>query len=335
MLLPVSGRPLEAKFHGPYVVEERLGPVDYVIATPDRRKTKRVCHVNLIKKFHERDPRLVAAVTFPTVTVQPSAVSDAGHSCIDRAEQSGSCESLSTLPPEQQSDLTQLLSEFSDVFSETPGKTTLGEHNIAIQPDAQPIRCTPYRLNPEKSQFLRQELDNLLEQGIIEPSESPWASPVVMVPKADGSIGLCTDFRKVNAVTVPDPFPLPRVDDLIDRIGNAKYLTKLDMMRGYWQVPLDDPSVPISAFVTPFGHFQWRYMPFGLRNAPATFSRIVTKLLLHLEAFCAAYLDDIIIFSNSWEEHLQHLRLVLTRISEAGLTLSRKNATLLLLRLII
>jgi len=123
----------------------------------------------------------------------------------------------------------------------------------------------------------------------------------VKVPKADGSLRLCTDVCKVNNCTVPDPFPLPRIEDLIDRVGKAKHLTKLYMTRGYWQVLLDDPSVPISAFITPFGHFQWRYMLFWLRNAPATFSRLVTKLLMGLDFF-AAYLDGIIIFSDTWEK---------------------------------
>jgi len=143
-----------------------------------------------------------------------------------------------------------------------------------------------------------------------------------MVPKADVTLRLCTDFRKVNNCTVPDPFPLPRIEDLIDRVGKAKFLTKLDMTRGYWQVPLDDHSVPISALVNPFGHFQWRYMPFGLRNARASFSRLVSKLLIGLDTFCAAYLDDIIIFSDTCEEHLSHLRTVLSRITAANLTLS-------------
>jgi len=143
-----------------------------------------------------------------------------------------------------------------------------------------------------------------------------------MVPKADGTLRLCTDFRRVNSVTVPDPFPLPRIEDLLDRIGKSKYLTKLDMKRGYWQVPLDDVSVPISAFVTPYGHFQRRYMPFGLRNAPATFFRLVSTLLMGLESFCAAYLDDIIIFSDTWEENLAHIRAVLTRIRSEKLTRS-------------
>jgi len=119
--------------------------------------------------------------------------------------------------------------------------------------------------------------------GIITHSDSPWASPIVIVPKPDGSIRLCVDYRRVNSLTVPDPFPLPRVEVLVDKLGRANYLTKVDMTREYWQVPLDDTSIPVSTIVTPTGHFQWRYMPFGLRNAPATFSRLVTTLLKGLE----------------------------------------------------
>jgi len=140
---------------------------------------------------------------------------------------------LSPLSPEQQSVLDQILAEFAAVFSDVPKKTNLTAHHIELLPNTRPMSCTPYRLHPEKREFLRKELDNLLQLGIIEDSDSPWASPIVMVPKSDGTLRLCTDFRKVNAVTVPDPFPLLRVEDLLDRIGQAKYLTKLDMTRGY------------------------------------------------------------------------------------------------------
>ena len=120
---------------------------------------------------------------------------------------------------------------------------------------------------------------------------------------------------------MPDAFPMPRIDDLIDKVGQAKFLTKIDLSKGYWQVPMDEEAIPISAFVAPFSHFQWKYMPFGLRNAPATFQRLVQKVLLGLDAFTAAYLEDIIIFSNSWHEHLCHIREVLKRIKHAGLTI--------------
>ena len=125
----------------------------------------------------------------------------------------------------------------------------------------------------------------------------------------------------LNEVTVSDAFPLPRIDDLIDRVGKAKFLTKIDLSKGYWHVPLDEEAVPISAFVTPFGHFQWKYMPFGLRNAPATFQRLVQRVLVGLDEFTAAYLDDILIFSNSWQEHICHIKEVLKRIRQAGLTI--------------
>ena len=322
VLLPIPGKPLHAKYVGPYVIQQKLGPVDYVVSTPDRRKTKRVCHVNLLKKYHERDPRFISEdntnhtdiLLGTTASETPDSEPTSSHSQTKLS---------ASLTAQQKSDLYLILSEFDNIFSEIPGKTHIGVHHISLQPNSTPIRSPPYRLNPEKAKILKEQLTELLNLGIIEESESAWASPIVMVPKADGTLRLCTDFRKVNNISVPDPFPLPRVEDLLDRVGKARYLTKLDMTRGYWQVPLDEESVPVSAFVTPFGHFQWRYMPFGLRNAPATFSRIVTKLLSGLECFCAAYLDDIIIFSNNWEEHLKHLRIVFSRIHKANLTLNK------------
>ena len=125
-----------------------------------------------------------------------------------------------------------------------------------------------------KAEQMRKELDFMLKLGVIEESNSVFASPVVLVPKTDNSIRFCCDYKKLNEITQPDPFPLPRIDDLIDKVGKAKYMTKLDLSRGYWQVPMDEESIPISAFVTPFGQFQWKYMPFGLRNAPGTFSQV-------------------------------------------------------------
>jgi len=175
--------------------------------------------------------------------------------------------------------------------------------------------------------FVKEEIATLKEQGIVEdaPSDTTWAAPIVVVKKADGGWRLCTDFRKLNSVTEPDPFPLPRIDDLLDKVGKAKYLTKLDMAKGYHQVRCDDESVPMTGFVTPFGFFRWRYMPFGLRNAPATFSRLVCKLVCGCESFCLVYLDDVLIFSNSWSDHMKHLRIIFERVRNAGLTLKRSK----------
>ena len=311
ILLPMAKKPLHAKYHGPYVVVEKLGPVDYVISTPDRRKQKRVCHANLMKPYIRRQ--------------QQSQNSSTQHNLLVSMAEDDNIENrdnATILPNQLQSDINKIKQEFSDIFSDKPGKTNVCSHHIELLPGAKSVKCAPYRLNPEKASYLKQELAKLLKDNLIEESESSFASNVVLVPKPDNTLRLCTDYRKLNAVTVPDPFPLPRIEDLIDRVGQAKFLTKLDMTRGYWQVPLDEESVPRSAFVTPFGHFAWKVMPFGLKNAPATFSRLVSKLLKNMDEYAAAYLDDILIFSNSWEEHLQHIRNVLNRIRQAGLTLN-------------
>lgn len=328
--LPVSGRPMDAKYCGPYRVLERLGPVDYLIATPDRKKTQRICHVNMLKAYVERDHQFVqpssstvAATTL--VTEELSKVDDHNTYFGPSATDKDTGFVLDHLPPEQRRQLQQLLNKYKDIFNDKPGRTTVCSHTIDLQPGTKPIHMPPYRVNPQKAESIRKEIDLMLEMGVIEESTSPWASPVVLVPKPDGSIRFCTDFRRLNTVTISDAFPMPRVDDLIDKVGHAKYLTKLDLSRGYWQVPMDDESIPVSAFVTSFGHFQWKYMPFGLRNAPATFQRLVKNVLAGLEDFTGAYLDDIIIFSKTWSDHLRHLYLVFSRIQKAGLTIKRSK----------
>ena len=232
---------------------------------------------------------------------------------------------LDHLDVEQRRQLSTLLVEFRDVFDDVPGKTTLVEHQIQLKPGSKSVRQVPYRLHPEKLRMVNQEIDELLKLGIIEESDSPWAAPILVVPKQDGTGRLCTDFRKLNALTVEDPFPMPRVDALLDRLGGARFLTKLDMTRGYWQVPIESSSVPYTGFVTPQGHYQWRYMSFGLRNAPATFSKLVRKLFQGLESFCEAYLDDVLIFSKNWEDHVSQMKQVLQRIAEAHLKLNLKK----------
>ncbi len=159
-----------------------------------------------------------------------------------------------------------------------------------------------------------------VRQGVIQPSQSPWASPIVMVRKKDGSHRFCVDYRQLNTVTKLDTFPLPRVDDLLDQPGDARFFTTLDLASGYWQIRVAPGSQEKTAFVVPHGLYEFRVMPFGLSNAPAVFQR----LRLNPEdgqAFVSVYIDDILIYSRSLEEHITHLRLVLERIKDAGLKL--------------
>jgi hypothetical protein len=232
---------------------------------------------------------------------------------------------LDHLPFKEREELDGLLTSFADIFSDVPGKTALVKHSIVLKPNSRPVRMHPYRVNPVKAELMRTELDLMLKLGVIEECNSEFASPVVMIPKLDGSIRFCCDYKRLNDITQPDAFPLPRIDDLIDKIGKAKYMTKIDLSRGYWQVPTEESSIPLSGFVTPFGHFQWKYMAFGLRNAPGTFSRLMSSVLRGLEAFTAAYLDDVVIFSDSWSLHMKHLAQVFERLRTANLTLKKSK----------
>ena len=160
----------------------------------------------------------------------------------------------------------------------------------------------------------------MLDAGIIEPSSSEWASPIVLVNKKDGTLRLCIDYRRLNAESQMDAYPMPRIDDLIDRLGKAKFITTLDLMRGYWQVPMASTSRHLTAFTTPFGLFQFKVMPFGLQGAPATFQRLMDRVLKGLESYAVAYIDDREIHSRTWGEHLAQVRSVVQRLREAGLT---------------
>ncbi|KAL1260068.1 hypothetical protein QQF64_007895 [Cirrhinus molitorella] len=155
------------------------------------------------------------------------------------------------------------------------------------------------------------------ELGVIVPSTSEWSSPMVIVPKKDGSLLVCIDFRKLNTSKF-DAYPMPRVDDLLEKIGRAQYITTLDLCKGYWQVPLNPESRPYTAFRTPLGLFQFTVLPFGLHRAPPTFQRLMDRVLQGCEDWSAAYLDDVVIHSKSWSKRLQHLQQTLKRIKEAG-----------------
>ena len=161
-------------------------------------------------------------------------------------------------------------------------------------------------MSPAKKQVMLEEVDYLLKHGLATPSKSPWASPCLLAPKEGGSMRFCTGYRKVNTVTVKDSYPLPRVDDVTDAIGNAKFVTKIDLFKGYYQVELSDNAKEISAFITPFGLYEYTVMPFGMCNAPSTFQRIINLIIRGLEGIYA-YLDDIVVTGDMWDEHLKDL----------------------------
>ena len=191
--------------------------------------------------------------------------------------------------------------------------------------DARPINQRPYRLPLSKKAIVDQELDKMLEEGIIEPSSSPWASPLTLVPKKDGSIRFCVDYRALNAVTRPDAYPLPRIQDIIDSLNGAQVFSTLDLKSGYWQVPMHPDSIEKTAVATHRGLFQFKRMQFGLCNAPATFQRMMNRVILPLRRFAMVYLDDLVIFSKTEDEHHEHIAAVLQALQDHGLVVKESK----------
>ena len=236
----------------------------------------------------------------------------------------------STLTEEQCQQLQALLCEYADIFaldSSELGSTDLVTHTIDTAnhpPIDHQARRTPFALHDQIDEMVRK----MLVQGVIEPSQSPWASPVVLVKKKDGSYRFCVDYRRLNSVTKMDVFPLPRIDDTLDLLSRTKFFTTLDLASGYWQVRMHPKSKEKTAFATWSGLYQFVVMPFGLCNAPATFQRLMETVLTGLACdSCMVYIDDILVIGATFQDHLENIRKVFARLRAAGLCLKPQKCS--------
>lgn len=250
-----------------------------------------------------------------TVNVQ---VAQEAHSV---AEQVGAID-LSQLLPDEQEQARALLGRYQSVFSAHEGDlgcTSLISHDIPLLDDV-PVRQRYRRIPPSEYEVVKAHINTLLESKVIRESCSPFASPIVLVKKKDGSLRLCVDYRQLNAKTRKDAFPLPRIEESLDSLTGARWFSTLDLASGYNQVPVSEQDRPKTAFCTPFGLFEWNRMPFGLCNAPSTFQRLMQRLFGEQQGqSLLLYLDDIVIFSSSVAQHLQRLELVLSKLQREGL----------------
>jgi transposase InsO family protein len=230
------------------------------------------------------------------------------------------------LSPEHFKEFRELLRQNEDLFSKNKtdiGLTTLAEHDIELIPGAQPFRETCRRQNPEKGKAAQETVDDLLRLGMAVESKSPFASGIVIVRKKDGSYRMCVDYRKLNAITKKDAYPIPRIDDTIEKLGEARYFSGLDLTSGFWQIPLTEQAKERTAFVSPTGLFEMTRMPFGLCNATATFQRMMVKALARISSrygnLVLCYIDDILIATRTPEEHLERLQQVFDCLRDANL----------------
>ena len=277
--------------------------------------------------------KLVQASTPDTDT--PRAFTVNTESLVDSMAGEGTCERRKKLrealiepdlPDSEKSTLLEFLSKHHNVFSLEEGErgeTDLVEMEIDTgdrHPKKHAVRRMPYR------QEIARLLSEMQRNRVIQPSNSPWASPVVLVKKRDGTNRFCVDYRALNAVMKTDSFPLPRIEDLLDQLSESKYFSTLDLASGFWQIRMDPSAQEKTAFVTHQGLYEFRVMPFGLTNAPTVFQRLMQQVMAPLKStsrpdFVSVYLDDILIFSRSLEEHLQHLQIVIQRLVDLGLKL--------------
>ncbi|GBG77836.1 hypothetical protein CBR_g25766 [Chara braunii] len=267
-------------------------------------------------------------LSYPSISCHVVSAANMRASIIrNDIEEMGVC-FLHALPPHDASStdspsdprITELLDAYGDVFEGPHGVVPDRpiRHEIILEDRVVPLRGSIYRMSEEESSVLRAQLDDLLEKGWIRPRSSSYGALVLFVRKKNKDLQLCIDYRKFNAQTVKNADPLPRIDDLLEQLGGAKFFSKLDLKSGYHELEIRQEDRYKTTFKTRYGHFEWLVMPFGLTNAPTTFQAAMTMEFRHmLDRFVLIYLDDILVYSRSLDEHVEHLRTVLERLRQA------------------
>ncbi|GFW98151.1 retrovirus-related Pol polyprotein from transposon 412 [Trichonephila clavipes] len=289
---------LEVNWIGPGKVLSRISDTNYVIDLPGRRDRSTIYHVNLLKPYHRR-PELVSLVV---EEVSDDIEGDAeipypDKQCtkFDYHEILRESQLQLKLSPSQIDELKQVITKNKDVFSPDPGTTHLMRMDIELISD-KPIKTKPYRMSPRQINILREEIKRLLELGVIEIGQSDYTSPLILVESPNKDPRPCVDYRRLNEITRAEFFPLPNMEEIVEKVSAAPYVTVMDLSKGYFQIPLTPRAQRYAAFVTPFGTYIPKKMMFGLVCAPYYFCKLMAQVLEGLEQFALPYIDDIAIF---------------------------------------
>ena len=298
---------LEESWHGPYSIVGKFNGVDYEVEFA--RGKRKILHVNNLKRFYEREADVMRLVVVAEDFSSDEAVG---------LKLQGLC------PEFDQAWVEELRSEFCEVFVDVPGRT--GVCQLAIRTgDSSPIASVPHRVPDKMKSQVKEEIEKLLELGVIVVSTSPWASPIVPVPKGDGGLRLCIDYRRLNGVTQGDPYYMSTFDEILERVGHSRCISKIDLKKGFYQIEVEEESVEKTAFLSPFGKYEFKRMPFGLKNAPGIFQRAMEIVLRENFDWAAPYIDDIVVFSMTGVQHLAHLKSVFVALRKHGLTVNESK----------
>ena len=336
VLLPTNNNKLLMQWKGPYNVEKIVNRNDYLINMGTKSK---VYHANLLRKYLKNEERdFVKDVKINELL--KAAAGDVGEESEEELlYEEGLLEICSVSSKEnykdvkvspkltstQKDELESLIHEFRPLFTDKPGSTRLIEHSINLTNDV-PVKSKPYSVPYGVRESLRSDIQEMQDLAITRVSNSPYASPVVIVKKKDGSNRICVDYRKLNKLTVFDPEPMVAPEDLFRKLNEDKYFSKIDLSKGYWQVPVAENDIHKTAFVTPDGSYEFLKMPFGMVNSAATLLRAMRKLLAGLDNV-DSYIDDILIHTRTWEEHILTLRDLFSRMLKWGMTARPSKCT--------
>ena len=300
LLLPTENNKLQMKWKGPFSVKRKAGQNTYYL---DINGTERLFHINMLKKYNERTENQVtaAALLFDNddddtqgigiESLEPKKVETYRDVHIDPK-----------LSEEQKQELSNLIAKYQNIFSSVPGCTELIQHNIKLT-DMTPIRSKPYPIPYHMYPDLKQEIDEMLKLDVIEITDSPYCSPIIMLKKKDNSYRTVADMRKINKVTLFDCEVIPDPKVIFAKVTESNYFSKVDCCKGFWQIPMNPEHKKYTAFSTPYGNFQFKRMPFGLINAGATYNTMMRKLLKNMDRV-DSFVDDIPTYSKTWQKHL-------------------------------
>ncbi|BFY99110.1 hypothetical protein BsWGS_02150 [Bradybaena similaris] len=343
LLLPKKCQKLLVEWQGPFTIVEKVSDVDYKVQVKGKAK---VFHINMIAKYHVQnviktdradnmlvihdngvDQQQKENTRQKTICEGNTVVSDSDiqDDLLDIIEPVTVSKTTykdvnigTALTTDQRRQVNNLLKKYAEIFSEIPGKSKFIMHHIKVTTDT-PIRVKPYVIPEHYKEKVEAEIKELERLQIIQRSNSSYASSMVVIRKKDDTLRICIDYRKLNQVTVTDAEPIPGADELISNMSLSSLFTKLDMTKGYYQIPLTPESKHLTAFSTSLGLYEFNFMPFGLVNAPATFVRMMRGLLKGISNV-VSYIDDVCMYTDNFEDHIVLMEKVFNRIRENGLT---------------